>query len=251
MGVLSGNSIICTGAGSGIGRAASVLAARAGARIIVADINDHGGQETVALIRKEGGDANFIHTDISKETDVQNMVKYAVKTYGRLDAAFNNAAIPHVAKLIHEMTLAEWERNIDITLNGTFLCMKYEIAEMLATGGGSIVNTSSGAGLKGFRAAAEYTAAKHGVIGLTRVAGLDYADKKIRVNAIAPGAVRTAMLQASLDADPNLESYIASTNPMGRLADPLELGEGVVWLLSDAASFVTGTCLSIDGGYMA
>jgi len=248
---LSGKSILCTGAGSGIGRAASVLAARAGARVVVADINERGGRETVESIRKEGGSSTFIQTDIAKEGDVQKMVQHAVDNYGRLDGAFNNAAIPHVVKLLHDMTLAEWERNIYVTLNGTFLCMKYEIAAMLKTGGGAIVNTSSGAGLKGFRMAAEYTAAKHGVIGLTRVAALDYAAQNIRVNAIAPGAVRTAMMQSSLDADPNLEAYIASTNPMQRLAQPSELGEGAVWLLSDAASFVTGTCLAIDGGYTA
>ena len=248
---LSQKSIICTGAGSGIGRAASLLAARAGARVSIADINDRGGQETVDMIQSAGGEATFVHTDIANEHDVQKMVQQAVGRYGRLDGAFNNAAVPHVAKLVHEMTLAEWERNIDITLNGTFLCMKYEILSMLKTGGGAIVNTSSGAGLRGFRTAAEYTAAKHGVIGLTRTAALDYAERNIRVNAIAPGAVRTAMMQASLAADPALESYIASTNPMKRLAEPSELGEGAVWLLSDAASFVTGTCLSIDGGYMA
>src|SRR5882757_10028881 len=248
---LSKRSIICTGAGSGIGRGASLLAARAGARVVIADINDRGGEETVKMIHREGGEATFVHTDISNEHDVQDMVQHAVDRYGRLDGAFDNAAVPHVAKLVHEMTLAEWKRNIDITLNGTFLCMKYEITAMLKTGGGAIVNTSSGAGLRGFRTAAEYTAAKHGVVGLTRTAALDYAAQNIRVNAIAPGAVRTAMMQSSLDADPNLEAYIASTNPMQRLAQPSELGEGAVWLLSDAASFVTGTCLAIDGGYTA
>jgi len=251
MTTLSGKSIVCTGAGSGIGRAASVIAARCAANVVVADINDRGGEETVAMIRKDGGKASFIHTDISKESDVQRMVQHTIDTYGRLDGAFNNAAIPHVAKVVHEISLAEWERNIGVTLNGTFLCMKYEIAAMLKTGGGAIVNTSSGAGLRGFHMGAEYCAAKHGVIGLSRSAAIDYAEKNIRVNVIAPGAVRTAMLEASLRDDPKLESYLASTFPMKRLGEPSELGEGAVWLLSDAASFVTGICMPIDGGYMA
>lgn len=248
---LKDKAIICTGAGSGIGRAAAVIAAAKGAKILVADLNADSAEETVEIIRRSDGEANAIKTDIASESDVEAMVARALELYGKLDCAFNNAAIPQGTSLTHEMTLERWQRNIDVTLTGTFLCIKYEVKAMLPARRGSIVNTSSGAGLCGFKLGAEYSAAKHGVIGLTRSAALDYAEHGIRINAIAPGAVRTPMLQDAMSTNPGLESYIASTHPIGRIGEPPELGQAAVWLMSDAASFVTGTCLVVDGGYMA
>lgn len=246
---MTARTIIMTGAGSGIGRAAALLAARGGDAVVVADVNEDGGEQTVAAIRDNGGTASFIRTDIAQEADVQAMVQHALSRYGQLDGAFNNAAIPQCAKPVHEITLAEWQRNIDINLTGTFLCMKYEIAAMLETGGGAIVNTSSGAGLVGFRMGGEYTASKHGVVGLTRSAALDYAALGIRINAIAPGGVRTPTVTACFAADPTLEAHATAMHPIGRLAEPEELADAAIWLLSDRSSYVTGACLAVDGGY--
>ncbi|KIW82664.1 hypothetical protein Z517_05691 [Fonsecaea pedrosoi CBS 271.37] len=178
------------------------------------------------------------------------MVKFAFEKSCQLDYAFKNVALPQVSKKAHELTAADWERQISITLNGTFLCLKYEVAAMLQTGSGSIVNTSSGAGVIGFLMSVEYSAAKFGVVGLTRTAALDYACDKTRINHVSRGAIRTPMLQSAMDKDPKRKPYVASTNPMKRIADPGEVDEGVVRLLSDAASFVTGSCLAIDGGYL-
>jgi 2,5-dichloro-2,5-cyclohexadiene-1,4-diol dehydrogenase 1 len=248
---LEGRSIICTGAGSGIGRSGAVIAARHGAHILVTDISEEGGRETVDLIRAEGGIAEFERIDISKEEDAKRMVERAIALFGKLDGAFNNAAVPQKTAMVHELTLDQWRRNIDVTLTGTFLCMKYELEAMLANGKGAIVNTSSGAGLKGFKLGSEYTAAKHGVVGLTRTAALEYSGLGIRINSISPGGVRTPMLEGAMKTNPDLEPYIVSTHPIGRMAHPDELGEAAVWLLSDAASFVTGAILPVDGGHMA
>lgn len=248
---LDGRAILATGAGSGIGRSGAVIAARHGARILVADINVEAGNETVEIIRQSGGEAAFERVDISSEDDVRRMIGRAVDLYGRLDGAFNNAAVPQVTAMVHELTLDQWQRNIAVTLTGTFLCMKYELEEMLKQRSGAIVNTSSGAGLRGFKLGSEYTAAKHGVIGLTRTAALEYSGHGIRVNAISPGGVRTPMLEGAMRTNRDLEPYIVSTHPIGRMAHPDEIGEAAVWLLSDAASFVTGATLPVDGGHLA
>jgi 2,5-dichloro-2,5-cyclohexadiene-1,4-diol dehydrogenase 1 len=248
---VQGKVIICTGAASGIGRAAAIVAAVGGASVIVADIHEDGGEQTVSLIRQQGGVAAFICTDIGDEENVRRMVQFALDRHGRLDGAFNNAALPQSSKLLHEMPSSTWRRCLDVNLTGTFYCMKYEIQAMLQAGGGAICNTSSGAGLTGLRLGSEYSATKFGVVGLTRSAALDYAAKNIRINALAPGGTLTPMLEGAMQQDSQLETYLKETHPIGRLGKPSELGEAAIWLLSDAASFVVGTCFAVDGGYTA
>jgi 2,5-dichloro-2,5-cyclohexadiene-1,4-diol dehydrogenase 1 len=248
---VKGTVSICTGAASGIGRAAATIAGAGGASVIVADINQEGGDQTVSLIRQQGGVADFVRTDIGEEENVQRMVQFALDRHGRLDGAFNNAALSGIHKLLHEIPSGVWRRCLDVNLTGTFYCMKYEIQAMLQGGGGAICNTSSGAGLMGLRLGSEYSATKFGVVGLTRSAALDYAANNIRINALAPGGTLTPMLEDATKRDPHLEAYLKETHPIGRLGKPSELGEAAIWLLSDAASFVVGTCFAVDGGYTA
>lgn len=247
---IEGWSIIVTGGANGIGEAAAILFCEHGARVTVADISPK-GQDTVDRIVAAGGTAQFIRTDISQEADVAAMVAAAIGAYGRIDAAFNNSGVPNVGKRLHEVEVAEWDRCHAINLRGTYLCMKYEIAEMLKTGGGAIVNTASVAGLVNVPLTGEYTASKHGVSGLTKAAASDYGHDNIRVNAIAPGAVRTAMFAKSCADNPELESYCASVHPIGRFGEPIEEAEAAMWLLSPSASFVTGIIMPVDGGYTA
>ena len=242
MAKVNDKAIIVTGGGSGVGRAAALLLTADGARVMVADTNEAGGRETVKLCERAGGVARFIRTDIASEAEVQKMVEATVAAFGRLDGAFNNAAIPQISKLIHEMPLAEWQCALDVNLTGTFLCIKHEVQAMLATGGGSIVNTASAAGATAFPMAAEYVSSKHAVVGLTKAAAVDYGKLGIRVNAILPGAFAE---------DPNLEPYLNSVHPIGRFSEPEEIAAAAVWLLSDDASFVHGSSLSVDGGYIA
>jgi 2,5-dichloro-2,5-cyclohexadiene-1,4-diol dehydrogenase 1 len=246
---MQGKVVICTGGSSGIGRAAAEIAASRGASLIIADINDAAGAETVQHIVAKGGKAIYVHTDVSVEKDVKAMVDAAVGKYGRLDGAFNNAGLPPTSKLLHEVDLAEWQRSIAINLTGIFLCLKYEIPAMLKAGAGSIVNTSSAAGLRGNVGFSEYIAGKHGVIGLTRAAAVEYGPQKIRVNTLVPGAVRTPMLQGAMDL--KLNAFSREKYPLARIGEPNELGEAAVWLLSDAASYVTGAYLPVDGGTTA
>jgi 2,5-dichloro-2,5-cyclohexadiene-1,4-diol dehydrogenase 1 len=241
--------IICTGGASGIGRAAAEIAASRGAALIIADINEKTGKETIDAIVSKGGKASFIRTDVTSEDDVKRMVQFAVDTYGCLNGAFNNAGLPPTSKLLHNVELSEWQRNIAINLTGIFLCLKYEIPAMLKNKGGAIVNTSSAAGLRGNVGFSEYIAAKHGVIGLTRAAAVEYGPEKIRVNTLVPGAVRTPMLQGAIDL--KLNAFSREKYPLARIGEPSELGEAAVWLLSDAASYVTGAYLAVDGGSTA
>lgn len=247
---IEGKSIIVTGAANGIGEAAAILFAENGARVTAADINDRGA-EVVEKIRAAGGTAQFIRTDVAREEDVKAMIAAAMAAYGRIDGAFNNGGVPNVGKKLHEVDFSEWQRCHAINLAGVFLCMKYEIAEMLKTGGGAIVNTASVAGLVNVPLCAEYTASKHGVSGITKAAASDYGHDNIRVNAIAPGAVRTAMFAKSCEDNPNLEEYCAQVHPIGRFGEPIEQAEAAMWLLSDSASFVTGIVMPVDGGYTA
>lgn len=251
-GPLEGKVAVVTGAGSGIGRAVALAFAGRGAKVVVADVKVDGGGETVTMIEDVGGDTTFVKADVSSATDVQALVNKTVETYGSLDYAFNNAGITlETRDRLHEVAEDEWDLVMDINLKGVWHCMRYEIAQMLKQGGGAIVNTASIAGLRGTRLGSAYSASKHGVIGLTRSAALEYAKDGIRVNAICPSFVRTAMLAGLVSRDPERGAHIQSLIPVGRLAEPQEIAETVVWLCSDAASYVTGHDMLVDGGYMA
>ena len=250
IGILDGKVALVTGGSSGIGRATSVAFAREGARVTVADVNLKGGEETVDKIRDSGGQAIFVPTDVSKAVDVEAMVARTMEAYGRLDCAFNNAGIAGDRSLIHEHPENMWDIVINIHLKGVWLCMKYEIIQMLEQGGGAIVNTSSIAGMVGYVNASPYVAAKHGIVGLTKTAALEYARRGIRANAISPGWTRTELI-GHLTQTPEQEAKIADRLPMGRLCEPEEIAAAATWLCSDAASFVTGAVMPIDGGFVA
>ena len=253
-GILEGKIALVTGGGSGIGSATSLTFAREGAKVVVADVNADGGEGTVTQIKVAGGDAFFVHADVSRASDVEAMVKTAVQMFGRLDCAFNNAGIAGGGadgpRLTHEYAEDTWDRVVSINLKGVWLCMKYEIAQMLEQGGGAVVNTASVAGLVGLRNATAYVAAKHGVVGLTRTAALEYAQQGIRVNAVCPGYIDTPMTEA-LRSDPERLASVIEREPIGRVGTPQEIAESVVWLCSDASSFVTGHAMAVDGGYVA
>lgn len=251
-GSLEGKVALVTGAGSGIGRATALAFAREGARVVTADITLAGGQETVEMIRQQGGDAMFVPTNVTQAVEVEALVAAAVTAYGRLDCAHNNAGIEGTLATTADYNEDEWERVLSVNLKGVWLCMKYEIAQMLQQGGGAIVNTASLAGLVGARRMPAYVASKHGVVGLTRTAALEYAKVGIRVNAVCPGVIHTPMVErAFLQRRPGMQERLAASEPMGRLGTPQEVAEAVVWLASDAASFVTGHAMSVDGGLQA
>jgi NAD(P)-dependent dehydrogenase (short-subunit alcohol dehydrogenase family) len=250
-GLVQGKVALVTGGGSGIGRATSIIFAREGARVAVADLNLEGCEETVATIKRAGGDACAIRCDVARSSQVQSMVEQVVKTYGRLDFGFNNAGVSPAGGRIGEIPEDDWDRVIAINLTGVWLCMKYELAQMVAQGGGVIINTASIMGLVGERRTGAYCAAKHGVVGLTKTAALEYANKNIRVNAVCPGSTMTPMMRRGLDRDPRLEEAYKKSHPLGRLGTPEDIGEAVMWMCSDEASFVTGVALPVDGGYTA
>ncbi|MFN8525584.1 MAG: SDR family oxidoreductase [Chloroflexota bacterium] len=253
-GLLDGRVGLVTGAGSGIGRATSLELARQGARVVVADVSEDGGRETVDAIEKAGGDAIFVRANVVDEAEVKRMVEASVAAFGRLDCAFNNAGIGGVSGggpyATHEYPEAAWAQIVAINLTGVFLCLKHELAQMRQQGGGAIVNTASIAGLTGGFGAA-YTAAKHGVIGLTRNAALEYAQQGIRVNAVCPGPVETPLLARGLAAVPGREARWRELDPMGRFGSAEEIAAVVAWLFSDAASYVTGVAMPVDGGWTA
>ena len=224
--------------------------AREGAQVVLADVVVQGGQETVELVRDAGGRAAFIEADVSKEAQVEALVRSAVDIYGRLDCAFNNAGIGHTGT-ITECTEGEWDHVMAINLKSVWLCMKYEIIYLAKHGGGAIVNTSSTAGLVGHPRRAIYTISKHGVIGLTKVAALQYAETSIRINAVCPGPIRTGLTEPGWSGDPQAEARAISKVPMGRSGTPEEVAEASAWLCSDAASFITGHALVVDGGSVA
>jgi NAD(P)-dependent dehydrogenase (short-subunit alcohol dehydrogenase family) len=237
--VSESKTVLVTGAASGIGKAAALLFARDGWRVVCADLDETAAGATA----KECGDAIGVGVDVSNDVSVGAMVAAALDRYGRLDAAFNNAGIAPQAKPFTDHTLHEWQRVIDVDLTGVFLCMQHELRHMVEHGGGAIVNTSSGAGQVPAPGQPQYTAAKHAVIGLTKHAAQEYARKGIRVNAILPGMTDTPPLRAYLEANPGMERML----PMGRLATPAEVAEAAVWLCSDAAAYVSGTALVVDG----
>ena len=251
-GNLDGKTTLVTGGGSGIGRATSLAYAREGARVVVVDVNVEGGEETVQQIKEAGGEAILVHADVAKPEDTQAMVAQAVEAFGSLDCAFNNAGISGRERwLTAEYPEEEWDRVTSINLKGVWLCMKAEIPQMLKQGGGAIVNTASVAGLVGIRGTAAYIAAKHGVVGLTKAAALEYADRGIRVNSVCPGYIHTPLVQGVFDSVDGYEDQVKSRHPVGRLGEPQEIAEAVLWLSSDSASFVTGHNMAVDGGYTA
>jgi NAD(P)-dependent dehydrogenase (short-subunit alcohol dehydrogenase family) len=250
MPALDGKVALITGAGAGIGRASARLFAREGAQVVVVDIDADGGAETVARVEAAGGEATFVRADVSARDDVAAMVRSAVDRYGGLDCAHNNAGVAGGGYPLAEFDDEDWNRAIAIMLTGVYHCMKQEIPAMLERGGGSIVNTASGAGLIGFPGQAAYVAAKHGVIGLTKVAALDYGARGIRVNAVCPGTARTPMVDTAVADDPALEEHLVGLHPIGRIGTAEEIAEAAVWLCTDAASFVLGAALPVDGGYV-
>ncbi len=250
-GLLEGKCALITGAASGIGRAAALAFAREGAKLTLADVATEGGAETVSLVSKAGGQAHFVKCDVSRAAEVETLVGAAVKQYGRLDCAFNNAGIEGQTLRTAEDTEENWDRVIAIDLKGVWLCLKFEIRQMLKQGGGAIVNTSSAAGLVGSHGMPAYSAAKHGVVGLTKVAALEYSKAGIRVNAVCPGVIDTPMVQRLVAGRPKLEERLVAVEPIGRKGKPQEVAEAVVWLCSDAASFVSGCAMPVDGALTA
>ena len=244
-----GKVVLVTGAGSGMGRAGANIFAREGAaHVYVADVNADGGAETVGQIEKLGGDATFLAVDVTDEAAVAAAVGRIVADQGRLDCAWNNAGINDVPWRFHELEGAAWARMIAVNLTSVFFCMKHEIAQFVAQGGGAIVNTSSGAGIVPAPGLPHYTAAKHGVLGLTKAAALEYNGQGIRVNAVCPGMVDTPMIQSWFDMSPDMAKAVLATMPGGKLGRPDQVAEAAVWLCSDAASWVSGLSMNIDGG---
>jgi NAD(P)-dependent dehydrogenase (short-subunit alcohol dehydrogenase family) len=251
-----GKVALVTGGSSGIGRAAAIAFAKRGAAVVIGNRREDEGEDTVDMVRKAGGDAIFVRTDVAKSSDVEALIAKAVATFGRLDYACNNAGIEGVLAETTECTEENWDRVIDINLKGTWLCMKYEIAQMRKGGGGAIVNNASIAGMIGLPTAPAYCASKGGVVMLTRTAALEYARSNIRVNVVCPGGVNTPMqdrIQLRFnDGDPQkIGQLIDRLVPMNRWGTSEEIAEVIVWLCSDAASYVTGHAMVVDGGFTA
>ncbi len=250
-GILDGKVSLLTGAGSGIGRATAKIFAREGARLALADIVEANGEERFLMVKDLGAQAIFVRTDVSKSQEVDALVAKTVETYGRLDCAFNNAGIGGRGALTHEYSEEDWNRVLAVNLTGVWLCMKAEIIQMLKQKSGSIVNTASIMGLTGAIRVPAYTAAKHGVAGITKAAALEYARHGIRINAVCPAPIYTPMLMQSFEKRPDIEERYARSEPMKRIGQPEEVGEAVAWLCSDRASYMTGVPVPVDGGYMA
>lgn len=235
-----------TGAASGIGRAAAIAFAAEGARLAILDRSADALRTVEASVKEAGGEVLAIACDVSSPDQVEGAIKQIVDRFGRLDIAFNNAGVENKAAPVHEIDLAEWDRIIGINLRGTFLCMKHELAQMVKQGRGVVVNTSSGAGIRGVAGGAAYAASKHAIIGLTRSAALDYAKQNIRVNAVLPGNIETPMMDRFTGGD--IQKAI-DLEPVGRLGKPEEIAEAVLWMASDLGGFVTGAATVIDGGW--
>ena len=244
----TGKVAFVTGAANGIGRATALAFAREGASVVVADVSEQGNQETARLIEDLGGRSLAVKCDVTRPEDVKAALDKTIEAFGRLDFAFNNAGVEQKNAATAEIEEAEWERIVNINLRGVFLCMKCEIPLLLKQGGGAIVNTSSGAGVIGIKGGAAYTAAKHGVIGLTKSAALDYAAQNIRVNAVAPGYIDTPMMDRFTGGTTEGQEKVIAQEPIGRMGQPEEIANAVVWLCSDAAAFVVGHALVVDGG---
>jgi NAD(P)-dependent dehydrogenase (short-subunit alcohol dehydrogenase family) len=244
----AGKVAFVTGAGSGIGRATAIAFAAEGADVVLADVDVAGNEETARLLAEHGGRVLAVRCDVTSSSDVQAVIERTVRELGRLDIAFNNAGIEQPPAALVDITEDQWSRLLDVDLRSAFLCMKYEIPAMLEHGGGSIVNTSSGAGVMGIRGQAAYVAAKHGLIGLTKSAALDYAAQGVRVNAICPGIIETPMMDRFSGGTAEGRARVIDQEPIGRMGSPEEIASAVLWLSSDSAGFATGHALVMDGG---
>jgi NAD(P)-dependent dehydrogenase (short-subunit alcohol dehydrogenase family) len=241
----SGRVALITGAGAGIGRASALAFARAGAMVIVADVDQRSGRETV---ERAGANARFVHVDVASTDSVRKMIAAAIVHFGRLDFAHNNAGVAAAQHDVADLPEDEWDRVQGVMLRGVYLCMKYELPHLVETGG-AIVNTASGAGLVGYPGQSPYVSSKHGVLGLTKSAALEYGRQGVRVNAVCPGTVLTPMVEAATEL-PGLEEQLVALHPIGRIGTPEEIANAVLWLCSDDASFVLGHGLAVDGGYV-
>ena len=242
---------VITGGATGIGRSTAMLLASKGIKVVISGRREAAGQKAVEEIRARGGDAAFIAVDVDREAHVRRLIEFAVEKFGRLDLAVNNAGISNETKTIGDSDPAKFQAMLQTNVMGVYLCMKYEIQEMLKNGGGSIVNLASIAGLNGIPYAGPYAATKHAVVGLTKSGALDYATQNIRINAVAPGAIKTDIIAGSIAQGQYDEATISAMHPMARMGNPEEIARGIAWLLSDEASFVTGHVLNIDGGFQA
>ncbi len=250
MSLFNGKVAVVTGGASGIGRATALLYAQNGAKVVVSDVDEAGGKEAARAAGQDGGEATFVRCDVANPEECQRLVGAAVEKYGRLDIAFNNAGIGGESNPVGEYSIEGWQKVISINLSGVFYCMRFEIPAMLKTGGGAIVNMSSILGQVGFANAPAYVAAKHGVIGLTQSAAVEYAQQGLRINAVGPGFISTPMI-AGFEQNPELNNMLISLHPIGRLGRPEEVAELVIWLSSEKASFVTGAYYPVEGGYLA
>tara|TARA_Y100000588_G_scaffold220921_1_gene234775 strand:- start:856 stop:1587 length:732 start_codon:yes stop_codon:yes gene_type:complete len=241
-----------TGGSSGIGRATAKVLGAEGARVIVADLQDQEGEKTAAIVNDTGGDAEYHHVDVGDYDQVKTLVAGIVEAHGSLDGAFNNAGIEGPTAKILDVPMEDWDRVVRVNLTGVFICIKCEIEQMIRQeNGGSIVSTSSAAGLIGIPGAASYNASKHGVIGLTKTVALEYASKNVRVNAVCPGFIETPMLDRVTDASEKIREQLIKAVPMRRVAKAAEIAEATAWLLSDKSSYVTGVSIPVDGGWVA
>ena len=243
--------VLVTGAASGIGKATALAFAKQGAKLALADLDETGGKETEAEAKKLGAETIFVKTDISSAEQVDNLIEKTVDTFGRIDCAHNNAGIEGKRIATTELDENTFDKVISTNLKGTWLCMKKELAQMLKQGGGSIVNTASIAAFVGLNGLSAYTASKHGIVGLTKAAALEYAKQKIRVNAVCPGPIQTPMVENTVKDNPQLQATILALQPQGRIGSPDEVANAVLWLSSQDASFVTGHAMVVDGGWTA